>query len=170
MLPTRRRRLFVDLRLQGSLLLHATIYWFYCLLSVAFFACCWIVLSQHPVSSGQLFRTFSLNYGPALLGSILLMPLVLMDCLRLSNRMAGPTVRLRKAMRGLADGEFVSPVKVREDDFWADFAKDLNRVVERFRSACETTEPAQIQDRSPCVCVAESPPSAAANASCDTAV
>ena len=54
-----------------------------------------------------------------------------MDCLRLSNRFAGPMVRLRVAMQGLANGEPVKPVKLRDGDFWCEFAADFNRVLAR---------------------------------------
>ena len=128
---TRRRRLFVDFKLQGVLLAHTAIYWCYCLLSVTLIARCWVVFAHRPGSSAELFSTLWGYFGPALFGSILLLPLVLMDCLRLSNRFAGPMVRLRVAMHRLANGEPVKPVKLRDGDFWCEFAEDFNRVLAR---------------------------------------
>lgn len=127
----RRRRLFVDFKLQGVLLAHTAIYWLYCLLSVTLTATCWVVFAHRPGSSAELFGTLWGYFGPAMVGSILLLPLVLMDCLRLSNRFAGPMVRLRVAMHRLANGESVQPVKLRDGDFWWEFAEDFNRVLAR---------------------------------------
>ena len=134
-LPIRRRRLYADQKIQGTLLVHATIYWFYCLFSVTLIAVCWIIFTHQPASSVDLFAQLWLNCGPALLGSVLLLPLVLLDCLRLSNRFAGPMVRTRRATKELAHGQTPRPIKLREGDFWSEFADDFNMVIQR----CTTT-------------------------------
>ena len=159
MFLSRRRRLFVDFKLQGALLMHTTIYWFYCLLSVVLIACCWVVFVQRPGTSTELFRTLWHNLGPALVGSILLLPLVLMDCLRLSNRFAGPMVRLHRAMAQLANGEPVKPVKLRKGDFWADFADNFNRVAVQSRAADATRAKSEHESISvsPCLVAASLP-------------
>ena len=125
----RRSRLFADRKLQGTLLVHTCIYWFYCLFSVALIAICWIVLSEQANGSTDLFGQLWLNCGPALLGSVLLLPLVLLDCLRISNRFAGPMVRLQRAMRQLEAGERPDPIQLRENDHWREFADNFNSVV-----------------------------------------
>lgn len=132
---TRRRRLLVDWKLQGGLLLNNTLYWFYCVLSVALVASCWIVFAGRPSSSAELVRLLGMNFGPALLGSVLLLPLVLMDSLRFSNRFAGAMLRLQREMKKLADGQVPDPVHIRRQDFWADFAEDFNRVAAWARAA-----------------------------------
>lgn len=152
MLLVRRRRLFVDFKLQGALLLHTTIYWFYCLLSVVLIGCCWIVFVQRPGTSGELFRTLWHNLGPALIGSLLLLPLVLMDCLRLSHRFAGPMVRLHRAMEQLANGEPVKPMDFRKGDFWAEFTHHFNRVVAQHAAAPAEQRPgAESPSAAPCL-------------------
>ena len=72
----RRRRLLVDAKLQGALLSHVALYWFYCLLSVGVIAIVWIVFAKRPTTSANLFHELWMNCGPALLGSIALLPLV----------------------------------------------------------------------------------------------
>jgi hypothetical protein len=82
------------------------------------------------------------HFGPALVASLLLLPLVLFDVIRFSNRFAGPLVRLRRAMRTLARGEQVLPIKFRDGDYWQDFADDFNAVaatVQRYRAAAPPT-------------------------------
>jgi hypothetical protein len=123
--------LLADRRLQGTLLVHTLVYWFYCLFSVCLIAMCWIVWTTRPSSSAEMVQRLWLNFGPALLGSVLLLPLVLMDCLRLTNRFAGPMVRIRRAMQQLAEGRVPEEVHVREGDFWQEFAGHLNQVIRR---------------------------------------
>lgn len=131
MFSTRRRRLFVDFKLQGVLLVHTAIYWFHCLLSVMLIAFCWIILVERPGTSGELLGVIGSNYVPVLLGSVLLLPLVLMDCLRVSNRLAGPMLRIHRSVKQLADGVPADPVHLREKDFWKEFSDDLNRLIAR---------------------------------------
>ena len=126
----RRRQILVDAKLQGTLVFHALLYWLYCLLTVSVIATVWIVFSRRPPSSAQLFEELWTNCGPALLGSIMLLPLVLLDCLRQSNRFAGPMLRLHRAIEELADGETPRHVKLRKDDFWNEFAESVNRLID----------------------------------------
>ena len=124
----RRWQLFVDRRVQGALLARVAIYWLTFLLCVALLEACWIVVTQGPRSSAEMFAFTWAACGPAIVGSLLLLPLVLIDCLRLSNRFVGPVLRLRRAMNGLIDGERIAPVDLRSGDFWFDVAEDFNRL------------------------------------------
>jgi hypothetical protein len=126
-----RRFVFVDPKVQGALVLRVAFYWLLCLVSMGLMLLCWRILSG-PI---QLFYThFSelwLFYAPAAIASFLLLPLVMLDVIRLSNRFVGPVVRLRRAMRALARGEHVQPLEFREGDFWQDFAAEFNAVAAR---------------------------------------
>jgi hypothetical protein len=125
----RRRQLLVDAKLQGALVLQVTLYWFYCLLTVAMLALIWIVFIKRPLSSADLFQELWMSCGPALLGSVLLLPLVLLDCVRVSNRFAGPMLRISREMKALAEGKVSRSVQLREGDFWLEFAEDWNQVL-----------------------------------------
>ena len=140
----RRHQMIADKKLQGALLAHTTIYWFYCLFSVTLIAVCWIIFSEQPESSAELFTLLWLNCGPALLGSVVLLPLVLLDCLKLSSRFAGPMVRMQRVMRELAAGESPAAITLRPGDYWTEFADDFNLVMERLRqrdAQTQTTRP-----------------------------
>ncbi len=128
----RRGKLFIDIKVQGALVIRVLMYWFYCLLAVALLLACWTVFNERAETSGELFRAVWMQYGPALVATFLLLPIVLLDCLRFSNRFAGPVYRLRQTLRQLAAGEEIQPVKLRKDDFWHEFAAEFNAaVVER---------------------------------------
>ena len=157
----RRRQLWVDAKVQGTLLLHVILYWLYCLLTVTVMALVCIVFSKRPSTSVDLFQELWLSCGPALLGSVLLLPLVLLDCLRFSNRFSGPMVRLHREIKAMADGEVSRSVQLRDGDFWLEFAEDWNRVVARYSTA-GNEEPAKVQPTStPAAPTANSPCGAA---------
>jgi hypothetical protein len=64
------------------------------------------------------------------------------DMARLANRFAAPLMRLRGAMQEAAQGEPIKPIHLREGDFWAGFADDLNDVLARLH-AIESSQQAQ---------------------------
>ena len=134
-----RRRFFVDFKVQGALMLRSVTYWGFCLLSISVMLIIWRVVSGPP----QLFRDHFVEvwqrFAPALVASCLLLPLVLMDSVRLSNRFAGPIFRLRRCMKALVRGEQVQPIHFREGDFWHDLADDFNVLAARL--SLETGQP-----------------------------
>jgi signal transduction histidine kinase len=71
------------------------------------------------------------SFRPVFLAAFLLLPLVIFDIIRFSNRFVGPILRLRRSMRQLARGEHVEPIKFRGTDFWQDFADEFNAVLAR---------------------------------------
>ena len=140
----RRHQMLADRKIQGALLAHTAIYWFYCLFSVTLIAVCWIIFTKQPESSTELFTQLWLNCGPALFGSVLLLPLVLLDCLRLSNRFAGPMVRMQRVMRELAEGQTPPAFTLRPGDYWTEFADNMNTVMERLRQQSQELQPTRV--------------------------
>ena len=75
---------------------------------------------------------------------MLVLPVVMFDMSRLTNRFAGPLFRLRGSMRRLARGERVDPVHFRENDYWQEIAEEFNAIVariDRLESERQATEP-----------------------------
>ena len=129
-----RRYSLVDPKVQGVLAARVVVYWLMCLLTVGLMIFAWRSMTDPIEQFYAHFREVWLYYGPAAIASLLLMPLVAWDVIRLSNRFAGPLVRMRRAMRALARGEHVEPIHFRDGDFWQDFAADFNAVVERMQA------------------------------------
>lgn len=74
--------------------------------------------------------TFSLawqRFIPFVIVSISLVPVFVWDAIKLSNRFAGPIVRVRHALAQIADGQSPKPIEFRNGDFWKSLAVDLNR-------------------------------------------
>jgi len=126
-----RRQYFVNSKVQGSLALRVGVYWLYCLVAVALMNACWLVLFDRPASSGEFAARIWHQTVPTLLGTLLLLPIVMMDCVRFSNRFVGPIFRLGRALDRLADGQRVHNVEFRSTDFWYEYALSFNRLNER---------------------------------------
>lgn len=127
-----RKRKFVDPTLQGAILLRLVLHWALFVVTAGAFLVFVEMVTSPPGNAGKSLVS---RHGPTLLALIVLAPIFLRDLCNLTNRFAGPMVRLKQAMRDLAEGREVAPLCFREDDFWKDLAYDFNRVVERAQSA-----------------------------------
>jgi hypothetical protein len=96
---------------------------------------CWSAYNGPPRRFVDLATELFYRYGPALVASLVLLPVVLMDVLRVSNRFVGPIMRLRTALSTLASGQPGKPLNFRDDDFWRELATDFNRVAARIAQA-----------------------------------
>jgi hypothetical protein len=121
-------------------LLRVLLYWIVCLSTITLMLLCWSV-----IHTPRMFYTFLddlwFQYGPALIASFVLLPMVMVDIVKLSNRFAGPLMRLRQGMRALARGEEVEPIQFRESDFWREFAEEFNAIAARMGQLASPDEP-----------------------------
>ena len=122
-------------------MLRVAIYWVFCLLALSLMLLCWRILTGPARLFYTHFDDMWYFYGSALVASILLLPIVLVDIVRLSNRFAGPLVRLRRSMRALARGEEVQPIHFRGQDFWQEFADEFNAIAARLHDYNARTSP-----------------------------
>jgi len=129
--PTRRAIFLVDSEVQGSLMVRAAFYWLFCLLTITLMLICWNAYTGPSRRFVDLFLDFYYRYGPALVASLILLPIVMVDVLRTSHRFVGPVVRLRAALRELADGRPVQPLNFRDNDQWRELAAEFNRAAAR---------------------------------------
>jgi hypothetical protein len=127
-----RRRLFVDKQVQGTLLFRIAIYWCFSVLTVCLITLCVRGLTVEARSFWDFFafQEFFKQYGLVLLASLVLVPLIMLDVVAMSNRFAGPLLRMRRSMRELAAGQHVEPIQFRDKDFWREVATEFNLVVD----------------------------------------
>jgi hypothetical protein len=128
----KRKTHFVDRSLQGAILVHLVMQYALFLLAAGTILYFVELLASAPRDAGKNMVS---RYGPTVLAVLVLAPIFLRDLCKLTNRFAGPMVRLRRAMRELAEGREVPPIHFREHDFWKDLAVDFNRVIERVHAA-----------------------------------
>jgi hypothetical protein len=136
-----RKQLFVDSKVQGSLVKRVVIYWIMCLVTLTLMILCWRIVTGPARMFYTHFDDMWFHFGPALIGSFLLLPVVIFDIVRMSNRFVGPLLRLRRSMKSLAHGEEVAPLEFREGDFWKEFAQEFNAVADHMHKLNRSASP-----------------------------
>lgn len=132
-----RKRLFVDPKLQGAFLVHTAVYWLIWIVTASAVLGCWLAVSDPSSAGRHPIDLFFAQFGPAAVVSAAMLPIVLFDLLRLSNKVAGPMYRLRNEMHKLAVGQQVRPIQFRTGDFGGDLAAEFNAVLRRFEEMDE---------------------------------
>jgi hypothetical protein len=135
MLERRRRRLLIDRPVQTALMLRTASYWLFCLVVVGSLLVIWEVFTGPAERSTNALAAAIERYSPAMFCSLILLPLLLCDVLKLSHRFVGPVWRLRQGLRQIAAGERPETMKFRKDDFWPEMAGEFNAVVEQVEGA-----------------------------------
>ena len=144
-----RKHLFVDPKVQGALVTRVALYWMVCLITITLMLLCWRIVTGPARMFYTHFSDMWFFYGPALIASLLLLPLVLVDIVRMSNRFVGPLLRLRRSMRELARGEHVEPIEFRDNDFWHDIATEFNAVLHRVQDEPTPRQPDHDEQEEP---------------------
>jgi hypothetical protein len=130
----KRHQYYVDRAVQGLLLARAALYWAFCIVMLTLVLLCWRVLTGPSRPLHVHLDHLWFHYQPVFLATAMILPVVMLDVLRLSNRFAGPMLRIRFAMKRLADGDpNVGPLYFRKNDFWHDFSDSFNRLLERLQ-------------------------------------
>ncbi len=126
-----RLHLFVDPTIQVALVRRVVCYWMVCLVAVNLLHLCWHMVSMPGQSLSDLLDSLWFDGARACEISLILLPLVAFDLLRLTNRFVGPLMRLRQSMRRLARGEHVEPIEFRGNDFLQELANEFNAMLSR---------------------------------------
>ena len=120
------------------LLLRASYYW---ALSLGTQITVMILLTLTASPPGESYiagAKFRLYLRLMAVASVLILPVILLDLVRISHRWVGPIYRLRAALNALGRGEAVSPIRFRDGDCWQELAGDFNVVaaeLSRLRAA-----------------------------------
>jgi hypothetical protein len=133
----KRKRLLIDPKVQGALVVRVIFYWLACMVTLEFLQLTWQVATgpQQPSFADYFLRyDWASAVGRLLLASIVLLP-IMWDMLSFSNRFAGPVYRMRRVLREVARGGAAEKVQLREGDFWHGLADDLNAALERLAPA-----------------------------------
>ncbi len=126
----RRARKLVDYEVQSSLVVRLCLHWAFFIVATAIAMFLWIRLVESPVDSlAESAKRFWNTFLPLLIVALALLPVFVLDAVKLSNRFTGPIFRLRRTLASLAAGHAVRPLEFRSNDFWRSLAEDFNRVV-----------------------------------------
>jgi hypothetical protein len=127
----RRTKKFIDSRVQGALARRIILHWVVFLGVGVLVAFILQVLSNpfRPLASHA--QDMWWTHGPFLLVLFFLLPVFVVDTIKLSHRFAGPIYALRKAIREVAHGDKPRRLKFRKRDFWRELADDYNAMLEK---------------------------------------
>lgn len=115
---------------QTKLLIRIGLYWVIFLVTLMNLLFVWRLLVEGPGNPLEQYGQFLLDYAPALACLAVLVPIMAWDAVKFSHRLLGPLYRFRKTVQSLADGEAVRPIKLRKNDYLAEFRDDFNRMLE----------------------------------------
>ena len=132
-----RKKTFVDPKVQGALVRRLVLHWLSFFLVASVVAFCLQVLSNPFRSLAEHTQQLWWTHGPFLLVLVFLLPVFVLDTIKLSHRFAGPIYRLRQTILEIADGNPPPRLKFRDFDFWQGLAEDLNRMVEQLTGRSE---------------------------------
>jgi methyl-accepting chemotaxis protein len=131
MAQPRRKKHFIDSNVQGALSRRLIIHWLVFMSVSAFVAFILQVLTNPFRPLAAHVQDLWWAQGPILLVMLFLLPVFVMDTIKLSHRFAGPVYSLRRAVREVAEGKKPRRLKFRRRDFWKDLAEDYNAMLER---------------------------------------
>lgn len=131
MTQDQRKQKYVNPAVQGALVRRLVWHW------VAFLAAGFVVhfllmvLTDPFTEAKRHAQTVLRTQAPFLLVGFCLIPVFIMDAVKLSHRWTGPLVRIRHQIRAMAKGQAAQAVTLRPGDFWHDFAADFNAMLSR---------------------------------------
>ena len=128
-----RNKFFVDANVQGALVVRTFIYWLMCLVTLTTWLVGWRVLTEPEDAFANHLSSVYLQFGPAALASLLLLPIVVYDIIRLSHKFAGPMFRMRRDVRNVLEGGSIEELRLRDGDYWQEFANDLNKLILKYQ-------------------------------------
>jgi hypothetical protein len=125
----RRKKKFIDSHVQGALARRIILHWLV-FLSVASLVSFILQILSNPFQPLMAhLRNVWWTHGPFLLVLAFLLPVFVVDTIKVSHRFAGPIFALRRAIREIVQGKPARKLKFRRQDFWQDLADDYNAML-----------------------------------------
>lgn len=133
--PTNKRKTSVaNARIQYTLAFRVVTHFFIFICAGAIFGIINQFLLDPFGGVRENLATWLRSAVPFLLALICMMPIFVLDTLKLSNRIVGPIWNLRNTVRSLAAGEpNTRPLRFRKGDFWEDLPESFNQMTDRLR-------------------------------------
>jgi len=147
---SQRKKEFVSRPLQGRLMMQIGLYWvlYHVFLWHAIFVFRYAEVrlasggSSAPFSLPELYGQFVRDYYPIIICALITLPIVVVDMMKMTHRIAGPLVRFRRTLRDLSEGKQVPPLKLRKGDLLMEFQDEFNEYLMRLSDRCQPASPA----------------------------
>lgn len=122
-----RQQVWIDRHVQGVLVGRVLLYWSGILIYFGLSIGCFHWWQNPEWTLSEHLGAMLEQILPCLPTLLLLLPLVIFDIVRLSNRFAGPVYRLRKHLTDLSQDAQVSPLHFRDEDYWQQLAEPTSK-------------------------------------------
>lgn len=130
-----RKKMFVSGRIQGRLMFRIGLYWvlYHVVLWHALFVYRYVQYRMTGMDAGnavpfqELYGQFVIDYYPVILCAAITLPVVVIDMLHMTHRVAGPLIRFQNALKDLVDGKPVESVSLRKGDLLTEFQDEFNQ-------------------------------------------
>jgi nitrogen fixation/metabolism regulation signal transduction histidine kinase len=124
-----RRKVYIDTSVQGALARRIILHWLVFLGVASLVAFVMQVLSDPFRPLAEHARDMWWNQGPFLVVMLFLLPVFVVDTVKISHRFAGPIFSLRRAIREITQGKPARRLQFRTGDFWHDLSEDFNAML-----------------------------------------
>lgn len=124
----------IQYRYTGFLLFYISIFFLIAVVIVYFSG--WRELIQKMANvypQARLVAILNVVYVRLLIEFLLFLPIVVISAILASHKIAGPLVRIKRALRQLRDGDYNLVVTLRKNDQLKDVAEDINKLAESLR-------------------------------------
>lgn len=133
---------YVDRQVQGALIRRIVMHWCsFVMVSILCVTALQLVVGNPELTLREHMDAAWGKYSVLVLILATLLPAFMLDTIKLSNRFVGPVMRLRRALKQVADGEQIDELKFRDSDFWQEIAADFNRAAKKISAASEQNQP-----------------------------
>ena len=133
-----RKSIFVSGPIQGRLSTRLVLYWvlYHFVLWHALFAYRYVefrMANRLPdVAFRELYGDFVLHYYPIVLCAVSMLPIFIIDLVRLTHRIAGPIVQFQRKLKQMTAGEPVQRVRLRKGDFMEELEAVFNEYIDHY--------------------------------------
>lgn len=131
MSKSKRATVLVDPKVQWAIGRRIVLHWFLfagCLIVVNIMMRTIVTMAEVPFI--EALRMAAVRQLSVVVVMVVMLPMFVLDTMKLSNRFAGPMYRLRNALLKIPSAQPVEPLTFRSGDFWSDTAEDFNRVAQ----------------------------------------
>ncbi len=127
----KRRRFVVDKKLQWALARRLILYWFLFVAGTCIYSLLLVYLADPLTSLQEMKSQLMRCAGPIALSSVVLIPVVIRDSIKFSQRFVGPILRFQRVIQRVGIDRDIAPLKIRPRDFWKECSQDINAMLVR---------------------------------------
>src|SRR5205823_6087724 len=124
-----RKKVWIH-NIQTKLFLRMGFYWVIYQVGLWNLVFAWRLLLEGPGNVLEQYGRFCLDYYPAFVACLVLLPFIARDTVKFTHRVVGPIHRFRQTLQSVTAGQPVRLLKLRDGDFLEEMKDDFNAMLE----------------------------------------